>query len=46
VAEQTIAPAARFFAGQIFPPGDTRTIGVGWSLVVDTIQDLSRISAT
>jgi len=45
VAEQTVAPAARFFAGVILPSQDARTIGVGWSLVVDTIQDLSRISA-
>jgi DNA ligase-1 len=45
VAEQTIAPAARFFAGRIFPPHEARSIDVGWSLVVDTIQDLSRIGA-
>lgn len=43
VAEQTIAPAARFFSGVIFPRHDVRTIRVGWSLVVDAIQDLSHV---
>ena len=44
VAEETIAPAARYFAGKILPPDDPRTIGVGWSLMVDAIQELTRIS--
>jgi DNA ligase 1 len=45
VAEATIAPAARFFCGLIFPRHDTRATHVSWSLLVDTIQNLTRIRA-
>ena len=43
VAAQTIGPAARFFVGRILPRHET--IGVGPSLVVDAIQELTHISA-
>jgi len=44
VAQATIAPAARYFAGRLFPPEDPRTIEVDPSLVSGAIQDLTRIA--
>jgi DNA ligase-1 len=43
VAEETIAPAARFFAGAFFPLEDGRPSRVDRKLVIQAIQDLARI---
>jgi DNA ligase-1 len=42
VAYETLAPAARYFAGQLLPPDDPRAITVDRSLVVGAIEDLTR----
>src|SRR4051812_19110475 len=44
VAYETLAPAARYFAGQLLPPDDPRTIIVDRSLVAGAIEDLTRIT--
>jgi DNA ligase-1 len=44
VAHETLAPAARYFAGQLLPPDDPRTITVDRSLVAGAIEDLTRIA--
>ena len=44
VAYETLAPAARYFAGQLLPPDDPRAIIVDRSLVVGAIEDLTRIA--
>ena len=44
VAEETIGPGARFFSGFLLPRRDTRTIGVGPTMIVEAILSLSRIS--
>jgi DNA ligase-1 len=44
VAYETLAPAARYFAGQLLPPDDPRTITIDRSLVAGAIEDLTRIA--
>src|SRR5678816_1251207 len=44
VAYETLAPAARYFAGQLLPPDDPRAITVDRSLVEGAIEDLTRIA--
>jgi DNA ligase-1 len=44
VAHETLAPAARYFAGQLLPPDDPRAITVDRSLVAGAIEDLTRIA--
>jgi DNA ligase 1 len=44
VAYETLAPAARYFAGQLLPPDDPRAISVDRSLVAGAIEDLTRIA--
>ncbi len=44
VAHETLAPAARYFAGQLLPPDDPRAITVDRSLVTGAIEDLTRIA--
>ena len=44
VAYETLAPAARYFAGQLLPPDDPRAIVVDRSLVAGAIEDLTRIA--
>jgi DNA ligase-1 len=43
VAESTIGPAARFFTGLVLPRHDPRPLGVDAPLIVEVIQDLTRI---
>lgn len=43
VADDTLAPAARFFSGTIQPLRDGRTIRVGWSIVIDAMRELTHI---
>ena len=43
VAEETIAPAARFFTGAFLPLHDGRPCGIEWTVVAKAIQDLARI---
>ena len=42
VAEETVAPAARFFTGAFFPPTDSETRRIEGTLVADAIRDLAR----
>ncbi len=44
VAYEALAPAARYFAGQLLPPDDPRAIIVDRSLVAGAIEDLTRIA--
>ena len=44
VAYETLAPAARYFAGQLLAPDDPRAITVDRSLVEGAIEDLTRIA--
>jgi DNA ligase 1 len=44
VAYETLAPAARYFTGQLLPPDDPRAISVDRSLVAGAIEDLTRIA--
>jgi len=44
VAQETVAPAARYFAGRLFPPDSPRTIEVDRSIVTGAIQDLTSIA--
>ena len=44
VAEESIAPAARYFLGSMLPARDERRLGVDSSLIEETIRDLSRLS--
>jgi len=41
VAEETVAPAARFFVGGFFPPTDPRTDPIEAALVADAIRELA-----
>jgi hypothetical protein len=43
VAEETIAPAARFFTGAFVPLEDGKPCGIEWTLVAQAVQDLTRI---
>jgi len=42
-AEETIAPAARFFAGAFVPLEDGRPCGIEWTLVAQAVQELAKI---
>ena len=44
VAYETLAPAARYFAGQLLPLDDPRAIAVDRSLVAGAIEDLTRVA--
>ena len=44
VAEESIAPAARYFLGSMFSGRDERRLGVDPSLIEDAIHDLARVS--
>lgn len=43
VAEETVAPAARFFVGAFFPPTDSGTRRIEATIVGDAIRDLARV---
>ena len=43
VAEETIAPAARFFAGAFIPLEDGKPGGLDWNIVAQAVGDLARI---
>jgi DNA ligase 1 len=45
VADESIAPAARFFCGKLRSPTDGRVIHVDPGVVANAIQDLGRISS-
>ncbi len=45
VAEESVAPAARFFVGAFFPSPESASPRIEWTMVAQAIQDLTRISA-
>ena len=45
VAEETIAPAARFFAGTFLVAQNGKPGRIDWTVVAEAIQDLARMSA-
>lgn len=45
VAEETVAPAARFFVGAFFPPTDSGTRPIEGEVVADAIRDLAPVAA-
>jgi DNA ligase-1 len=44
VAEETVAPAARFFAGAFFPRTDAGTRWIEAAIVADAIRDLAQVA--
>ena len=45
VAEETVAPAARFFVGAWFPPTDSGTRRIDGTIVADAIRELARVAS-
>ena len=46
VAEESVAPAARFFVGAFFPPKGSGTRRIEWEIVVDAIEGLVRVGSS
>jgi len=42
LADEDLRRACTFLSGRPFPPGDGRRLGVGWSAIMEVIQDLTR----
>lgn len=45
VAEESVSPAARFFAGAFFPLTDSGTRRIAREIVVDAIQEIARVDS-
>ena len=46
VAEESVAPAARLFVGEVFPTTGSGTRRIEWEIVVDAIQGLVRVGSS
>ena len=45
VAEETVVPATRFFAGEFFPPTSAGARRIEGTIVADAIRDLARVAS-